>query len=117
VSAEPAAIRAEMAQTRAALTQELGQLKSLLFESAGPAHHRKGKKMPAKKAKATTAPKKESAAKKTTAGRPLKKTGTKVKKVLGEVLAGAAVGAVKGAAEAALHEAEGRKGRGEQSRK
>lgn len=95
VTAEPDAIRACMAQTRADLGRKLGKLKSRVLGRSP----RKGKKdtMTQKKTKGSAAKKKTSAAKKT-----MNKVVRKAKKVAGEMLAGAAVGAVKGAAEAVM---------------
>lgn len=108
LSNDPETIRAEIAKTRAALQQELDQLKRRLFSSREPVPRNKEKKMAKKK---TTSGKNKSAS-----SRSSTRSGSKTKKVLGEMLAGAAVGAVKGAAEAALPDKE-RKEQGKKSAK
>lgn len=97
VTDSPTQIRAEMAKTRATLERELGALKSRVFGT--PA--KKGiKAMTQTKAKSAGSSKKTPKAKKAGSGRAA--TATKTKEVLKKVLTGAAVGAVKGAAEALL---------------
>jgi hypothetical protein len=92
-------IRAAMAQTRADLTRAVSALKEHLFGAAGTARPRGRKPMATKKASKTpSASKKKNGTKKGHSGRS--KGGRTAKKVMTEMLAGAAVGAVKGAAEA-----------------
>jgi hypothetical protein len=89
VKADPKKIRAQMAKTRAALTRELGALKGRVFGI--PAD--KGEKIMPSKTKAARARK----AKKT-------RGPSKAREVLEHVLTGAALGAVKGAAEVIVPE-------------
>jgi hypothetical protein len=88
VRADPKKIRAQMAKTRAALARELGALKGrVLGIPAG-----KGEKIMSSKTKAARA-------------RKSKKAGpSKAREVLEHVLTGAALGAVKGAAEVIVPE-------------
>jgi hypothetical protein len=95
VTADLDAIRARMAQTRADMGRKLGKLKSRLLDPPP----RKGKKDTMTQKKKATAGKKKTAA---AAKKTMKKAVSKTKKVLGEMMAGAAVGAVKGAAEAVM---------------
>ncbi len=112
VDADPQTLRAEIAQTRADLSRELGALKSQLLGS--PARREGTKSMATKKAK-TKSGSKSSKSKKSTGRKAVKKVArkvaTKAKKVLGEMAARAAVGAVKGAAEALASQ---RKGKGDE---
>ena len=120
VSDDPAAIRRQIAATRAALADRLARLKQHVLDDPTPGAKpiMKTKKSPAAAKKTTAASKKKaapSASKKTAAAgkklataakktAPKKKkaasTGAAVKKVLGKMLTGAAVGAVEGAVEA-----------------
>ncbi len=102
VTADPGALRAGMAKTREELTRKLGALKRRV--SAGPAQPKGTKIMAAKKEKTSTA-KKSTGSKKSGGSRPRTVTG-KAKKVMKDVLAGAAHGAVAGAAEAAMADLE-----------
>ncbi len=96
LAGEPAALRAGMAATRREITRKLGDLKRALRDEGSP---KKGRtSMTAKKERAS-AGKKRSGAKKTGGGRT---AATKAKRVIKDVLAGAAAGAVQGAAEAAV---------------
>jgi hypothetical protein len=137
VTADPEALRAEMAKTRAALTSELGLLKSRVLGTPGPAREgtetmatktQKGKSASAAKKKAGGTKSKQGAASKAAgkvkkpagkkkAKKTASKAGTKAKKVLGEALAGAAVGAVKGAAEKVVEETGGPSEQGQQPKK
>jgi len=103
LTAAPKTIRAEMAKTRAALEKKLGELKSR-FSIADPASEKRIPTMATKKSSRGAAAKKKPAAKKSQAVQAVKKTAgvyaKKAKKVLGEMLTGAAVGAVQGAADA-----------------
>ncbi len=119
MSPDPETIRAAMAASRAALARELAQIRSLLFGSSHAANDHEEKKIAQKKEKTNPSHKKTSGARKTTAARGSKKAAGKIKELAADVLAGAAVGAVKGAAEAALADTERteRKGRGRQSAK
>jgi hypothetical protein len=88
LTANPKKIRAQMAKTRAALARELGALKGRVFGiPAG-----KGEKIMSRKTK-------------TRARKSKKATGpSKAREVLEHVLTGAALGAVKGAAEVIVPE-------------
>lgn len=133
---DPAAIRRSMAKTRSALSRELGTLKGRLIGNSPALTHKattmapksskaspapagkkagtgttktksatsgKAAKAKAAPATATTAKKKSGASsRKPTTGSIMKEA----KKVLGDVLAGAATGAVKGAAQAISTEAD-----------
>jgi len=129
ITADPATLRREMTQTRAALTDDLGQLKSRLLGIPGTPPKGRKTTMATKKA----APKSSSSAKKKdgdskhgharSAHKSTSKSATKsatkgatkiaskvvkkTKEVLGEMLAGAAEGAVKGAAQAVLPHEDG----------
>jgi hypothetical protein len=99
VRGDPATIRAAMAQTRADLTRAVRALKEHLFGAPSTARPRGRKPMATKKAqKSSPASKKKSGTKKGHSGQS--KGGRTAKKVMTKMLAGAAVGAVKGAAEA-----------------
>lgn len=170
VAAEPAALRAEMTETRAALTRKLGALKDRVFgthpsppetrimarkKAQSEAPDEKTRPGAAKKSRAAHAPKKakgekaeggskkktatkkavtargtsrttaakKSAAPKTSPKRPsssrrgkqhestLEKVETKATEVLGDMLAGAAAGAIQGAATAAAPHVESAVGR------
>jgi hypothetical protein len=107
-ASDPAAIRARIDKTRAALGRKLGALEGRLLGEPGPAKPR-GKKTMAEKKKT---------AKKQAAGRkggkaPARKSGhaktttklaRKTKEVVTDALVGAAVGAVQGAAEAVMED-------------
>jgi len=124
LEASPEAVRAEMAETRAALAEKLHQLKESVLGHSPTPNKRGTKTMAKKKAAAARAGRSKSASEKTkpskasnkktpskkaTAARSTKKAGsspkkrrtpgmaTQAKKVLGRVLAGAAAGAVEGA--------------------
>lgn len=103
--AKPAVIRGEIARTRAALADKLGALKQRILGTPNETHERK-KSMASTKAKAKADPSGAKTKKSTRAtGENSKKSNSKkqgasAKRVMGEVLAGAAVGALKGAAEA-----------------
>jgi hypothetical protein len=116
VSTDPKAIRARMAKTRSALERKLGELKSRF--SLSPASEKRTKPMATKKSSGGTMTKKKATAKAGKAMKTVKKTAgkyaTKAKKVLGDMLAGAAVGAVKGAAEAVETDTKGKKRGGKQ---
>ncbi len=109
-------LRRKMAQTRAALADDLGQLKSRLLGIPGARPKGKKRTMTTKKATAKssssskTSPKKSRSNHSHSATRSATKVASKVvaktKEVLGEMLAGAATGAVKGAAQAVLPQAE-----------
>jgi len=86
-----------MAKTRAALTRKLGVLKSRF--TSRPAHQRGRTTMAQQKEKSSASSKKTPQRKKSS-GSTGSKVARKTKKVLGDMLAGAAVGAVKGAVEA-----------------
>ena len=97
--------RAEMARTRSRLSKNLSELKKRILqpftksedEPMAATKTKSGKsKSKSKKRKSSAASSKPMKTIKRTAGKAM----TKTKKVLGEMLAGAAVGAVKGAAEA-----------------
>jgi hypothetical protein len=84
VTAEPAALRAEMAKTRAALTNELGLLKSRVLGTPGPAREGTESTMAKKTTKGTAGgAKKKAAPKKTTKG-AASKTASKGKKTTGK---------------------------------
>lgn len=100
VAADPDTIRADMARTRANLGRELDALKGQLLGTPQPAGKKGKKTVAAHKSKSAEAASKKPSAKKST-GSVGKKVVKKTKEVLGDLLAGAAVGAVKGAAEAA----------------
>jgi hypothetical protein len=86
----PEAIRAEMAETRAALSRKLGALKSLLFDNPSPAQTEGTRPMPQKKTKGrstksakparSAAATKKAPAKKSAAARTLTKGKTGAKK-------------------------------------
>lgn len=96
VAADPAAIRAGMAETRRELGRKLGALKRGLRNELSTS---RGKKtMTQKKGKTTSA--KASRAKNSGGG--ARTAAKRAKKVLKDVLTGAAAGAVRGAAEAAM---------------
>lgn len=116
VSADPEAILAEMVATRASLKRKVARLKDRLLGPTRPTRNKKEKPVAQKKEKTTPSRKKASGGKKSGTGRISKKAGNKMKEVLGDMLAGAAVGAVKGAAEAALTDTSPT-GRTRQSRK
>lgn len=98
----PEQIRADMAKTRATLGRELGALKSRVFGT--PAD--KGEKtMSQTKAKPARSDKKMSKAKKP--GRRRSSTKGKTQEILEHALMGAALGAVKGAAEIITPEKNG----------
>ena len=99
VRPDPKKIRAEMAKTRAALTRELGALKGRVFGI--PAD--KGEKIMTTKTKARKSRK--------------SKGPGKAKEVLEHVLTGAALGAVKGVAQAIAPEIEKMKSNGEKPAK
>lgn len=95
--------RAEMARTRSRLSKNLSELKKRILQpftksedEPMAATKSKSGKSKGKKRKSSAASSKPMKTIKRTAGKAM----TKTKKVLGEMLAGAAVGAVKGAAEA-----------------
>jgi len=89
VTADPKKIRAQMARTRAALTRELGALKGRVLGI--PAD--KGEKIMSSKTKTARGRKSKKA-----------KSPSKAREVLEHVLTGAALGAVKGAAEVIVPE-------------
>lgn len=90
---DPKTMRAEMAKTRATLGRELGALKSRVFGTPAKG----AKSMSASKAKSARPAKKASKAKKAKGSSG--STKAQVTKVLKQVLTGAAMGAMKGAAE------------------
>jgi hypothetical protein len=120
VAGNPKKLRRQMAKTRAALADDLGQLKSRLLDTPGTPPKGRKRTMTTKKAN----PKSSSSAKKKTsksssshsrsatksatrgASKVASKVVAKTKEVLGDMLAGAARGAVKGAAQAILPEEE-----------
>lgn len=102
--ADPAGIRAEMAQTRTALEQKLGELKRRFTDPFPATKKRKStvaKKKAAKKSSSSNKSAKKSSRKGTGASmkRAAGKAARKATAVLGEVLRGAASGAARGAAE------------------
>jgi hypothetical protein len=119
---EAASLRADMARTRAALTRKLGALKERILgpDSAPKEEGRRamatkrrrttksksagrGKSAAsAKTAKRTTAKKKPPKGKTASRRRTARGRKSAVQKVLGDMLTGAAAGAVRGAAEAVL---------------
>lgn len=101
VTDDPKQIRAEMAKTRATLGRELGALKGRVLGT--PATKGANTITPTKQ-KPAHSDKKTSKAKKTGHSRSTK---GKVKEVLTHMLAGAVVGAVKGAAEVIAPEKNG----------
>jgi hypothetical protein len=141
VDETPATIRAEIAETRAALAMKLGALKERALGNPNEPHQGAKKTMATKKTggkagssragakkKASSAPSAASRASKASkaskaktskkpAAKQLKATGsrlvTKAKKVAGAMLAGAAAGAVKGAADA-VAPSKGNTGRGQE---
>ena len=143
---DPNVIQADMAKTRAALTLQLGELVSRLTSSSRPSTLSKDTSMAKKKpASASKAPSKAAAAKGGAAAAKKRaapkaaakassasKTGTKVTatkvrrtagklatkatKVMGDALAGAAMGAVTGAAEALRQEIPSRSGGGKRGK-
>jgi hypothetical protein len=116
VATDPETIRAQMAETRADLTAGLTALKTGAFLTRGEAIKKRKKTMPAKKTSkkpatsAKRAPAKKTTTKRAAASRAGKASArkkkssvaNKAKKVLGEMLTGAAMGAVTGAAEAVM---------------
>src|SRR5205807_241824 len=105
------AVRAKIHKTRAALNRKLDLLKTRIFgpamrttpmarRTSSAAKKTAGKKSGTKKKKAT-APRSAARKKKPArATKPRRRAPTKPAKVIGDVLTGAALGAVKGAAEA-----------------
>jgi hypothetical protein len=102
---DPPAIRAEMAKTRLALEQKLGELKRR-FTDPLPASKKRNrivakKKSAAKKSASSSRSSKKKSSRST--GASMKRTAGKVARtaadVLGDVLKGAATGAARGAAE------------------
>jgi hypothetical protein len=101
VSSDPKTIRNKIKRTRSALEQKLDELKSR-FSNSDPATQQRKVDMAKKKSspKESTAKKKPSKGGTATVKKTAGKVATKAKEVLGDMLAGAAIGAVKGAAEA-----------------
>ena len=112
IAGDPEALRAAMASTRAALTQEFSALRARTLGPRKPATTRGRKIVAAQKtgsksgnakakAPAAKAPTAKSVGKKASGGAKskVKSVMDEAKEVLGEVLVGAAAGAVKGAAE------------------
>lgn len=129
---ESAQVRAQMGQTRAALAQRLTALKDWFFgterptgtgakqvrsNKTGPKKAQAGKSGPKSGATKKSSPKRAATAS-STARKGSKKTstarrfGTKAQKVLGDVLTGAAAGAVAGAAKAATEALGGKQAQG-----
>ena len=111
--ADPPAIRAEMAQTRLALEQKLGELKSRFTDPVPASKKRKStvaKKKAAKKSSSSRkSTKKKSSGSRKGTGASMKRTAGKVARkateVMGDVLRGAASGAAKGAADVVVEKA------------
>src|SRR5215203_1974519 len=98
INSDPKVIRTRMKKTRTALERKLDELKSR-FTGIQPATSIRKASMAKKK----SAPKKSAAPKKPSKGvtpavkKTAGKVATKAKEVMGDMLAGAAIGAVKGA--------------------
>jgi hypothetical protein len=86
VPADPAAIRAEMAKTRAALTRKLGALKGRLFGTPSPERRGDTTTMPQKKGKSASPAKKKLGVR---AGATVKKAATAKKAPAAKAAAGA----------------------------
>ena len=110
---DPPAIRAEMAKTRSALEQKLGELKSR-FTDPAPAPKKRNRTVAKKKSAAKSSTRKKSSGARSKTGASMKRTAGKVARkateVMGDVLRGAASGAARGAAEVVEEKARATKG-------
>jgi hypothetical protein len=110
---DPPAIRAEMAKTRSALEQKLGELKSR-FTDPDPASKKRNTTVAKKKKSAAKSSARKKSSRKGKTGASMKRTAGKVARkateVVGDVLRGAASGAAKGAAEVVEEKARATKG-------
>lgn len=97
---EHAEARAKIARTREALARKLGVLTNRLFGTTNPSNEGKRENMVAKKSDVKSSSARGGAKTQKSKKSPAKKRSSKANQVMGEMLAGAAIGAVKGTAEA-----------------
>jgi len=102
-TSEPVLIRKEMAKSRETLERDLNVLKSRVL---GSSTQSKEATMAKKKSRSATAKKRSPKARTTSRKKPMMR---RAKKVMGEMLTNAAIGAARGAAETVLEKADGTK--------